>query len=159
MASGGGLDRRILRAFYTQYVAVLLMILVFWIGTVYAASPKNAQEERIAETRPAYGSLDYSQFFTAPESAEINNLGGIEAVSEVLKNHDLRGVFAISVALSGDAETAALLVRSRARAIKMRAIQVGVPAKAIKIIVTTSAKPSAAVQVSFESSEVTDVQS
>ncbi len=159
MVNRTAIDRRILGAFYTQYVALLLMLLVFWIGVVYAASPQQVRQLQVADRILPIGSLDYPDFFKAAESAEINSQGGIEAVLEVLQSHDLSGVFTIAVPISGNRQVAATTAYLRARALKMRAAQGGLPAQAIKIIAVPSKKPSTAVHLSFESLEAANAES
>ncbi len=154
-----GVDRRILRAFYTQYVAVLLIILVFCVGSVYKQSTQQRQEPELSQEAQLLASVRYPEFFTALESAEISDTGGIKAISEVLTSHDLRGVFAIPAFISGNAQEVATTVGLRAKALRTRAAQDGIPAQAIKIVVVPSRYPSATVYVSFESMELRDVKS
>jgi hypothetical protein len=159
MTSSIGVDRRILRAFYTQYVAVLLILLVFCVGSVYKGASPNSNRTSSSNTGTAIASARYPEFFRAPDSAEINDAGGIQAVSEVLKSHDLRGVFTIVAPLSGDVDKAVMAARLRARVLKTRMLQDRVPEQAIKVVIVPSAKPLAEVAVVFESLEVLDAES
>jgi hypothetical protein len=159
MSGNVGVDRRILRAFYTQYVAVLLILLVFCVGSVCQGTLPHRPATAQPDTRIPLASVRYSEFFQGVDSAEINESGGINAVSQVLRSHDLRGVFAISAPLSGDAQAVAASASLRAKTLRARTSQDHVPAQAIKIVVVPSTHPSGAVTVSFESLEVSDGES
>jgi hypothetical protein len=86
-----GLDRRILRAFYTQYVAVLLIILVFFVAAFQTATSAESPRfrERKMYTRPdAFGEVQLSVgFMTSGLSPEDDER--LRALAEVLKTHDV----------------------------------------------------------------------
>jgi hypothetical protein len=159
MTGSIGADRRILRAFYTQYVAVLLILLVFCIGSVSKETARHDQGSDSGQAVSPLGTVHYPEFFQAMDSAEINYAGGIKAIYEVLRNHEVRAVFTISAPLLPDPREAATSVSLRAAALRTQAAQDSIPFKAIKVVVVPSAKPSAAVSVSFESLEDRDAES
>ncbi len=163
MASFGiHIDRRILRAFYIQYVAVLLILLVFCVGSAYRDSRSVPIHLSLIDTEtPAvpFGSMRYPEFFTSTMSSEIRDHRGAEAVFEVLRNHDVRAVFMISAPISDDSKVVAVAAHTRARTVKARAIQSHVPSEAIQVVIVPSLRPSSEVSVSFESLEVPDATS
>ncbi len=83
-------DRRVLKAFYTQYVAVLLIILTFTIGAFRRSLP--TEEPRaippLWTPRATVGSLSIADLFTAEGGINEEN-PRVRAVAQVLKNHDL----------------------------------------------------------------------
>lgn len=95
-----GLDRRILRAFYTQYVAVLLIILVFFVAafqTATAAKSTSFPERAITTTSDAFGEVQLSeQFLTNGFSAGDHER--LRALAEVLKTHDVTATVELTVA-------------------------------------------------------------
>jgi len=94
-------DRRILKAFYTQYVAVLLIILVFTIGAFQRAS---LTEDRSAIAVPVLkevapiGGLEIAQHFD-----ELGQLGPdtaqLEAVAVVIREHDVKASISLPVGM------------------------------------------------------------
>lgn len=94
-----GLDRRILRAFYTQYVAVLLIVLVFFVAAFQTArSPVVSRPSVLATTiRPqAFGEVRLSEevLINGISSADSERLA---ALSEVLKAHDIAASVELTV--------------------------------------------------------------
>jgi hypothetical protein len=94
-----GCDRRILKAFYTQYVAVLLIMLVFTVGAFQRASQREVAPTS-AQTAPLdkaqIGGLEIAQVFN-----ELGALGGdtvqLEAVASVIREHDVTASISIPV--------------------------------------------------------------
>jgi hypothetical protein len=98
-----GIDRRILRAFYTQYIAVLLIVLVFFVAAF--------QRPRATEIRMA-ASIAQEPSATLPLGAPIAlsslwGAAGLEAehpqllaISQLLRAHDVEATFVFGVAVS-----------------------------------------------------------
>jgi hypothetical protein len=102
-----GCDRRILKAFYTQYVAVLLIMLVFTVGAFQRASQRDVAptSAQIASAdRSPIGGLEIAQIFN-----ELGELGGdtaqLEAVASVIREHDVTASISIPVSLRKIDET------------------------------------------------------
>jgi hypothetical protein len=92
-----GCNRRILKAFYTQYVAVLLIVLVFTLGAFQRASHtgnRDALRKNNAPQAHGLGSITLSQVFT-DEGSVVPNQAELKALATVLKEHDLKIVIAI----------------------------------------------------------------
>jgi hypothetical protein len=83
-------DRRVLKAFYTQYVAVLLIILTFTIGAFRRSLPSQEVSAipPLWTPRAVVGAISIEDLFTAEGSVNEQN-PRVRAVAEVLKNHDL----------------------------------------------------------------------
>lgn len=87
-------DRRILKAFYTQYVAVLLIILVFCVGAFQRASAHASSAQpptRLIVERPPIGRLELEVAFDSAGSLARNPVE-LEAVADVIKAHDVRAM-------------------------------------------------------------------
>lgn len=85
-------DRRILKAFYTQYVAVLLIILVFSVGAFQRASANTASpvgRPVVTTEAPSVGRLELEVAFDRT-GALVGNSAELGAIVDVLKEHDLR---------------------------------------------------------------------
>jgi hypothetical protein len=139
-------DRRILRAFYNQYVAVLLIILVFNIGV--AVRPTSKQLPSAAPTIREQvkggnfaGEIILSNLFSEGGSTQIADKSDLLTIEEVLKNHDIRAVFKIYVPLkdrSGEEiKRDTDLGISRSIAIKRWLIERKLPTKSFEAIVLT----------------------
>ncbi|MEY4670063.1 MAG: hypothetical protein RL518_2762 [Pseudomonadota bacterium] len=94
-------DRRILKAFYTQYVAVLLIILVFTVGAFQRTSPGNdvsSIRPGIQKQMPTIGGLEIAQSFT-----ELGQLGPrtdeLAAVAAMLREHDVRASIVLPISM------------------------------------------------------------
>jgi hypothetical protein len=87
-----GCNRRILKAFYTQYVAVLLIVLVFTLGAFQRAT--HSEGGSLPSTNPTAGSLQVGAMTLADVFSEDGSIVGdhaqLLAVITVLKEHDLR---------------------------------------------------------------------
>jgi hypothetical protein len=85
-------DRRILKAFYTQYVAVLLIILVFSVGAFQRASAHtrtSVERSLVMIERPSVGSLELDVEFDSSGSV-AGSAPELAAIVDVIKEHDLR---------------------------------------------------------------------
>lgn len=85
-------DRRILKAFYTQYVAVLLIMLVFSVGAFQRASKRAVQSAphiSVAAERPSIGGLEFDIEFDS-SGALARSSDDLDAVAVVLREHDVR---------------------------------------------------------------------
>jgi hypothetical protein len=96
-----GCDRRILKAFYTQYVAVLLIMLVFTVGAFQRASQRDAVPtgaQTVSPEKAQIGRLEIAQIFN-----ELGTLGGdtaqLEAVASVIREHDVTASISIPVSI------------------------------------------------------------
>lgn len=94
-------DRRILKAFYTQYVAVLLIILVFTVGAFQRTSQQQAMSSAPVPTLaelPPIGGLEIAQSFN-----ELGELGvdtaELEAVAVVIREHDVKASISLPVSM------------------------------------------------------------
>ena len=94
-----GLDRRILRAFYTQYIAVLLIVLVFFVAAFQRSqtdSPvETAYPELIAQESSVIRPLEIRAF--SDDGVILLNSHELDAIAEVLRSHDLRAEVAVFV--------------------------------------------------------------
>jgi hypothetical protein len=94
-------DRRILKAFYTQYVAVLLIILVFTIGAFQRASQDDVGAQRLTlapREEPSIGGIEIAQYFT--ELGELgSNTAELEAVALVVRDHDVRASISLPMSI------------------------------------------------------------
>ncbi len=88
-----GCNRRILKAFYTQYVAVLLIVLVFTLGAFQRAThseqappPPNA---KATAGSPQIGAMTLSDVFS-DDGSIVGDHVQLLALVAVLREHDLR---------------------------------------------------------------------
>ena len=84
-------DRRVLKAFYTQYVAVLLIILTFTIGAFRRTLPDGLSATAptvVWAPRAVVGSLSIAELFR-PDGAVNPGHPQLAAIREVLQQHDL----------------------------------------------------------------------
>lgn len=102
-----GCDRRILKAFYTQYVAVLLIMLVFTVGAFQRASQRDAVPtgaQTASLDKASIGGLEIAQIFD-----ELGALGEdtaqLEAVASVIREHDVTASISIPVSMRKIDET------------------------------------------------------
>jgi hypothetical protein len=90
-------DRRILKAFYTQYVAVLLILLVFTVGAFQRSLPSAlvARTSERHEREPApFGSLTLIGEGAGPQAHDSLD-SQLDAVATILKEHDIRAVVSV----------------------------------------------------------------
>ena len=93
-----GCDRRILKAFYTQYVAVLLIILVFTVGAFQrttGASASVVEPIPVVAEVPSIGALELELDFNDAGQL-IGDTSQLQAVSTLLEEHDVRAVVTVA---------------------------------------------------------------
>jgi len=94
-----GLDRTILKAFYTQYVAVLLIILVFFTAAFQRAyivsEDDGVQRSVIAHQGSIMNPREINAF--SETGAVLSEAPDLIAIAEVLRHHDLRAEFVVFV--------------------------------------------------------------
>jgi hypothetical protein len=147
-----GADRKLLKAFYTQYTAVLLIILTFTIG----AFQRTLAHEKAPVTVPVWaprsliGEVKLLKVFTSDGSL-VAQPDQLAAIAEVLTQHDLIARVTVSVGELGLTEGAASLRRARVRlqAIKNFMLTKGVPHHALLLVIKNSgvAADSAEIQL------------
>lgn len=100
-------DRRILKAFYTQYVAVLLIVLTFSISAYQRASMQGTLPKSVAllsaPSDVQLAELSIDGLFADDGQLRMDQ-PRLEAVASLLKNHDVNATLALAaerVALSG----------------------------------------------------------
>ncbi|MFN4896039.1 MAG: hypothetical protein ACK5GN_01060 [Pseudomonadota bacterium] len=156
MNGRSSVDRRILRAFYTQYISVLLILLVFCIGLVgsnkQVPGVGRAQLTNLSD-RTAIGSLRLANAFSKDASSELLVAAELSAIRETLLNHDLRGVFTLYMHIGSDHEISAEIAAARVTALRSTLTAQGVPADAVEVLVEPTMLPSSDLQISFESME------
>jgi hypothetical protein len=151
-------DRSILKAFYTQYVAVLLIMLVF---TIAARAPKQ-KHSQYSETKdmPEAAALMGTMMLHNPEMLEgdlpFKESAELDAVGEILRNHDLRALFRISLKQQEghNAEARFRGALSRVEEIKRYLLNQNVDPLAVRIAVEDGVSQEAKILVDFESVEV-----
>lgn len=92
-------DRRILKAFYTQYVAVLLIILVFAVGAFQRApsgQTRLAQKSLTIAQAPTMGTLQIAQDFDSVGSL-VGEPPQLRAIASVIREHDIRALVTVPI--------------------------------------------------------------
>lgn len=149
--SSVGCDRRILKAFYTQYVAVLLIVLTFCIGAYQRASVRgNFPKAAAVMGMPADVQLTEMNIETLfAEGGELRDGDArLEAVASLLKSHDVNATIVLS------AERSELGGNSRDLARKLHEIEQflaarSVPREAFVLRVRAESGRKSEVSVSF----------
>jgi hypothetical protein len=150
-------DRRILKAFYTQYVAVLLIVLVF----VVSGFQGNDQLTRLAPIQGvqawdvSIGAVsirmpdDVAEGFSNQMSAEL------DAVAEFVRNHDVLATFRIPIAIERDLSASEVVQQSLTRASQFRdyILKHGVPAQAVRTVLFEGPQAATVVSITFSSME------
>lgn len=98
-----GIDRRILRAFYTQYIAVLLIVLVFFVA---AFQRSGARQTGMSPS--VVHSLNHELALATPitlspfrEGVGVDTANSqLQAISELLRVHDIEATFVFGVTTS-----------------------------------------------------------
>lgn len=157
-------DRRILKAFYTQYVAVLLILLVFVVSGFQRhpeqapANPKHYGPKRQAPI----GAISINMPEKAHEALSTELAAKLSAVAEFVRNHDIRATFRIPIAAQheSDADATQMLRQSIARAAQLRGymVELGVPARAITTVLVDGEESSSSTSVTFSTMEEADEQ-
>jgi hypothetical protein len=152
--SNTAVDRRILKAFYTQYVAVLLIVLVFGIWMFQSSSVQSSARSQVSAAMPSYppvGQLQIKDLFDVGATVSIRSSVELEAIAEILRNHDLRATFRLSGALEeSQAERAAETMLARLKALRSFFQTEGVPAEAITVATGSEFSDRSLTMVSFE---------
>jgi hypothetical protein len=153
--SNAAIDRRILRAFYTQYVSVLLIVLVFgiWTFQLSAVRPSVAapQVASVASSSPPVGLLRIEDPFEVGATVALRSSIELEAIAETLRNHDLRATFRFKNALQDtQTEIVATTMLLRLEALRAFFQAQGVPADAVTVALGSEFGDGAKTEVSFE---------
>ena len=161
MSRGATLDRRVLRAFYTQYVAVLLILLVFCVGAVSGndrrMTPPSRSQAPSTNAEPV-GTVHYEGIFTSGDSAEVHEGPEFEALIEVIKNHDLRAVVKLDAELGSQRAGNNGGIIARARTLRARLISRGIPDDAVEVVLVPAPASTNGLSVTFSSLEGPDEQ-
>lgn len=138
-----GQDRRILRAFYTQYVAVLLIILVFFVAafqTAISADTPRSREQMMTARSSAFGVVQL------PEGLLTNGLDAgdrerLSALAEVLKTHDVTATVELTVARMalGEVDNGAIRAATLTEQLDQFFQEHGVPSGAVRYSITERA--------------------
>ena len=165
------LDRRILKAFYTQYVAVLLIVLVFGIWTFKSSIDQNPAMTAFSQETPqvlgaetdvsqaavalpiipAVGEIEIDDPFEVGAHVSINSSLELEAIAETLLNHDLRAIFQIPVVIkNSDLDQGVEDMQARLAALHAFFDSRGVPELAVTVGTGSSCCNASKVKVSFE---------
>ena len=140
-----GSDRRILRAFYTQYVAVLLLVLTFTVGAFQRAHSNrgSASAGLLSQKLSQSGEVAIPCAFT--EVGVVNR--GCEplmAVTRVLSMHDLSAeVFVATPRLDFDPHSSSFTrTMRRVEALEDHFEDHDVPLRAVRIVAATDIEPA-----------------
>lgn len=147
-------DRRILKAFYTQYVAVLLIILVFTVGAFQRASRTDYSRTLISpapQEAPSIGGLKIAQHFN-----ELGQLGAdtsqLEAVAVVIREHDVRASISLPVSMQKIDSPLTTVEQSLARVAALERFfeERGVGADSLDLVLGGADATEGALTVTFE---------
>jgi hypothetical protein len=150
-------DRKILRAFYTQYVAVLLIILVLIIGSSRGMFPRDLSATGAVNYEPTpkqFGSISVGRLFETEHSAKIIDTSQLEAIAETLRNHDIRAKLFLSSSNLLDNNQAYAL--ERASAVRQWMLSQNLPSSAFSVVLTQRTGSDQGVLAVFESMEIAD---
>jgi len=157
-----GPDRRLLAAFYTQYVALLLILITYTVGLI-AGAPITAPH--VATTRPvtqevtpspqrgatSLGVFNLSNIFlddgrVAPENSELT------AIAAVLRAHDVSAVVRVSVPRLGvpDENSSFRRALRRVESLETFFAEHRVPEQAFRVIIGPSARSSRDIEVELQ---------
>jgi hypothetical protein len=94
-----GCDRRILKAFYTQYVAVLLILLVFCVGAFQRADTQAVAVTASSPVKVASIPVGVISLGEISEvEGETKGRAQLEAVASLIREHDVEATIVFSVA-------------------------------------------------------------
>jgi hypothetical protein len=137
IARESGCNRRILKAFYTQYVAVLLIVLVFTIGSFQRASKSGVP---VAAATPvvstAIGNFPVGNVFD--EQGKVHDgHARLQALVEVLKAHDLQATIVVpsTVEFKRGEEPTALSSMKSVEALEKFFRSYALPSQAVRFVV------------------------
>lgn len=156
MLSSGTLDRRIMRAFYTQYVAVLLIILVVIIGSsrgMFARDVSISGNTHYDRIPKQFGDMSIAGIFDTEQSTTISDTRELEAIAETLRNHDIQVKFNLLSDKLKDNQAVAL---ERARAVRSWLLSKNLPSDAFSVLVSTKTDSKKSDSVIFEPMEDAD---
>lgn len=155
-------DRRILKAFYTQYVAVLLIVLVSSIGLA-SQGIERVKRDAVSDTREpaeaAFGEMKLMGLFSGQGSSQLYDGRELEAIVEMLRNHDVRTTFTVYAPSHADMRESFMVAVSRARSIRVHVEDAKVPAHTVRFVVAPASDPAVHAKVSFASMEASDESS
>lgn len=149
-----GCDRRILKAFYTQYVAVLLIILVFTVGAFQRTSIPDlaiAHPAPIIRDAPSIGALQIAHPF-GQEGRLLADTAQLQAISMVLKEHDVRAVMTLSASMRSKEAEGDVVMESLAHidALETFFRTQGVSDSSLKFVLDSSVATTGNITVEFE---------
>jgi len=144
-------DRRILKAFYTQYVAVLLIILVFSVGAFQRAtltSPPLAPRVPNAES---IGSLNVFPDFDSL-GALVGESAELKAIASLVREHDIRAIVTLSASIRDDNPELSEIERDLARLDALRGyfLSQGLSDAAFQFVLGAASAQEGEVTVQFE---------
>jgi len=133
-----GADRRILRAFYTQYVAVLLIILVFFVAAFQAASGTRAPLERgeMLAKPGFFGDVVLSDTVITDGLTPADERR-LFAIGEVLRTHDVNVTIELGVPRMALVEMHNGAIRAAALTERIDHVlqRQGVPSSAVRYVI------------------------
>ena len=147
-------DRRILKAFYTQYVAVLLIILVFSVGAFQRSSSKSTPEISKVLTiqdSPSIGTLHVRPDFN-PTGSLVGQSPELEAIAWFVREHDIRATITLATSTNDESADLADVENALARIDALRAyfISQGLPDTAFQYVLGGPVAQEGNVTVQFE---------
>ncbi len=152
-------DKRILKAFYTQYISVLLIILVFTVGSASGTREKTSkQEATYQEEKVALGAISIPGGVDASGTLSPDAVSALEAVSKVLLNHDVTATVRVPVGSHHDSDGRSHIENALTHSHKFRAflLERGVPVAAVKSVIARDTKETGVASISFSPSEGVD---
>jgi hypothetical protein len=150
-------DRRILKAFYTQYVAVLLIVLVFVISG-FQSPALRVESVAVRTSGPKdvpIGAISIPLPQNSNEKLSANRLPQLDAVAEFVRNHDVCATFRLPIRKQLSRDAASALSASVTRAAELRDYmhELGVPPNAIRTVLFEAPESAEELTVSFSSME------
>lgn len=153
-------DRRILKAFYTQYVAVLLILLVFAVAAFQSPQTpiQTVQALTTTDVPVSIGEMRVLNLFDVGDDTTIQRSGQLDAIAEIVKSHDVRAIFHVRVARQGSEEAWSAFRRALRRADAIRAYMLGraVMPSAVRAVAEDGEGERELISVKFESEEGPD---
>jgi hypothetical protein len=150
-------DRRILKAFYTQYVAVLLIVLVFVVSGFqgYEQQTEVASSPRVQKQAAPFGAISLRMPEVGHHGLTDDIMTELNVVAEFVRSHDIRATFRIPVFAEGDKNVSAALKNSIAYSSQVRdyMLTLGVPAQAMRTVLFEAKQVTSTVSVTFSSME------
>jgi len=150
MELAAGADRRILRAFYTQYVAVLLIVLTFTIGAFQRTSQVQdaVVTGQVRRDAPQIGTFNIEGALT-PDGSVVSDNQQLQALVKVLEEHDLTASVVLSVSHLEFNQNASSLRRVFRKLTSLERFfeQHAIPASAIQFVAEESGEISDSITV------------